>query len=373
MKVTDGGGLFSKDTVHITVNAAPINYSCGDTNIPHVNSQLIPVVTLSEARVGMAVASAGNKILFAGGSRLPNSLFSPKVQIYDITTQTTSTANLCGGRYIIAAVAAGNKIFFAGGEVGDGTWPVDSVDIYDVTTDSWSVTHLSTAGHSIATTTVGNKVFFAGGDGGFSGTNRERTVDIYDLNTNTWSKAMLSEDRRGGLAVVAANNKVYFAGGQTFTSNLGWHASKNIDVYDNSTNSWSTSSLIEGKYDFAGIAVNNKIFWSGGLTGTSFSPSCLVEIREINTGNSSTQSLSSAGVGPSVVAKGNKILFFPYRSTGRDTNKFDIYDMATNTWSIGVLPMKVEGVSIISVNNIIYLAGGKVNGVLSNQVWKLEF
>jgi hypothetical protein len=27
----------------------------------------------------------------------------------------------------------------------------------------------------------------------------------------------------------------------------------------------------------------------------------------------------------------------------------------------------------ISVSNIIYVAGGYVNGVLSNQVWKLEF
>ena len=54
-------------------------------------------------------------------------------------------------------------------------------------------------------------------------------------------------------------------------------------------------------------------------------------------------------------------------------NTFDIYDIATNTWSIGVLPVSMGSTLIISVNNVIYLAGGLVNGALSNQVWKLEF
>ena len=54
-------------------------------------------------------------------------------------------------------------------------------------------------------------------------------------------------------------------------------------------------------------------------------------------------------------------------------NKFDIYETTTNTWSIGVLNQNIEGASIISVNNTIYVAGGVVNGVMSNQVWKLEF
>jgi len=50
-----------------------------------------------------------------------------------------------------------------------------------------------------------------------------------------------------------------------------------------------------------------------------------------------------------------------------------VYDIATNTLSIGVLPVTIEAASIISLNNTIYLAGGLVNGALSNQVWKLEF
>jgi hypothetical protein len=54
-------------------------------------------------------------------------------------------------------------------------------------------------------------------------------------------------------------------------------------------------------------------------------------------------------------------------------NKFDIYDITTNTWSVGVLQVDIYASSVISVNNTIYVAGGYVNGILSNQVWKLEF
>ena len=72
------------------------------------------------------------------------------------------------------------------------------------------------------------------------------------------------------------------------------------------------------------------------------------------------------------VVKDNKILFL--RNDGlADSDKFDVYDIISNTWSIGVLPYKIGGASIISVNNTTYVAGVSINGVLSNKVWKLEF
>ena len=90
-----------------------------------------------------------------------------------------------------------------------------------------------------------------------------------------------------------------------------------------------------------------------------------VEVRNVTTGTSSVHCLAGSGAG--IALKNSKIVFF----TG--SNKFDIYDTATNTWSIGLLPVVIERASIISVNNSIYVAGGSVNGVLSDKVWKLEF
>ncbi len=55
------------------------------------------------------------------------------------------------------------------------------------------------------------------------------------------------------------------------------------------------------------------------------------------------------------------------------SNQFDIYDAKTNTWSIGVLPFSIEGASIISVNNTIYVAGGMVDMFSLTRFGSLNF
>ena len=81
--------------------------------------------------------------------------------------------------------------------------------------------------------------------------------------------------------------------------------------------------------------------------------------------------LSSPIAGLHAVVKDNKILFFD--DNGGTESRLDMYDIATNTWSIVVLPVPLHEPSIISVNNTIYVAGGIVNGVYNDKVWKLEF
>jgi N-acetylneuraminic acid mutarotase len=380
LMVTDNGGLSSKDTVQVTLNPATSS-ACDNSNRPTINAQLVPVGTLSQPRVAMSVASAGNKIVFAGGDTISNGYYdkTTRVDIYDISTNTSTTAELSKSRDNIAATANGNKVFFAGGEAGDGTFPVDNVDIYDVSTNKWTANNLSSAGNGIAAAAVGNKVLFAGGDGGFTGGwRRSITVDIYNLSTDTWTIAPLaSEAKRGGRAGVTLNGKVYFAGGESwsFSSTQGtWYFTNRIDIYDDATNTWSAGFLNQRKWGLAAIAVNDKIYWAGGQTGSnpSISPTCTVEINDVNTNTSSIQYLSQPSEYSYAIIKDNKILVFSsgYNSTN---NKFDIYDVTTNSWSIGVLPFNIRGATIISVNNTVYLAGGEVNGHLSGKVYKLEF
>ncbi|MDQ3847050.1 MAG: hypothetical protein M3342_24005, partial [Bacteroidota bacterium] len=218
LKVTDAGGLFSKDTLKITVNSAPVIVACDNSNRPTINAQLIPIGTLSKARITPTVAAAGTKILFAGGrwtSDCPDCWGSSRVDIYDTVTKQWSTAELSQGRFGMAAVTVRNKIFFAGGQFGDGAWDqlFSTVDIYDASTNTWSVAALSEARGYIAGATVGNKLFFAGGGDGDDYRNPiTNKVDIYDLSTNTWSTTSLSEQRLN-ISAVAINQKIYFAGG----------------------------------------------------------------------------------------------------------------------------------------------------------------
>ena len=356
LKVTDAGGLFSKDTVQVTVNAA---IKPCDANRPQVNAKLIPIGTLSEPRAGMAVASAGNKILFAGGFSAVS--VSTPVDIFDFADNTWSTAELGRRRHGIAAVAAGNKIFFAGGMTTGEAWRLKVVDIYDVDTDTWSLSSLlSTEGDGLTTAAVGNKVFFTGGYFFFYPPN---SVDIFDLTTNTWSAANLSVPRSFTTAV-SANNKVYFTGGSTGqTSNV-------IDIYDNITGGWSTSYLQVPRDFHAAIAVNDILYFAGGYSTNG--PTCSVETLNTNTGARTLMNLSMPIEVLYAVVKDNKILFLRNGDLA-DSDKFDIYDIISNTWSIGVLPYKIGGASIISVNNTVYVAGISINCVISDKVWKLEF
>jgi hypothetical protein len=79
------------------------------------------------------------------------------------------------------------------------------------------------------------------------------------------------------------------------------------------------------------------------------------------------------------VLKGTQLVFFTtYYESGTPIpdhlrNRFDIYDMNTGAWSIGILPHRINAASIVSVNDVIYIGGGLVDGVVSGQVWKLEF
>ena len=383
LKVTDAGGLFSKDTVKITVNPQTPNSDCA-VNRPIVNAQLIPIGTLSQARSGVVAAAAGNKILFAGGGYFGLdgcSEASSRVDIYDVVTQSWSTAELTFPRWYITAVTSGSKIFFAGGYSNCSNYYPDSfavVNIYDASTNAWSTAQLSEPRMGLAGAAVGDKVLFGGGFKIFSNPQFSDVVDIYNNSTNTWSTSALSE-RRSNLSALAAGSKIYFAGGSDVAGSW-WSitgASNRIDIFNSITNSWTTSSftpLMGSKDWLSGIAVANKIYWAGGGSNNIFenNASAQVEIRDINTSASSLSCLfqSNKWSSNAAVLKDNKIIFFT--GTGAETNKFDIYDISNNTWSIGLLNQPVGASAIISLNNTIYVKGGN-NTEGGIQVWRLEF
>lgn len=349
LQVTDKDNLFSKDTVQVTVNAP-----CDNSNRPEINMQLTHFGNLSRPRGSLAMASAGNKILFAGGNEISGEFWgSSRVDIYDLASQSWSTAELSKPRFGIAVVAAGNKILFAGGETGDGDNDTyySTVDIYDVVTNTWSVSALSEPRSHIGATVLNNTVFFAGGEYNYVTSAR---VDMYEITTGSWTKATLSEPR-SYISAVAVNNKIYFAGGQIDYNS----PTTTIDIYDPINRSWTISELTVPMGSIAGIAANNQIYWTS---------ECTLEIRHILTGSSSITHLSKSWVTSTPVIKNNKMIF-PFQ----DGMKFDIYDMITNTWYVGVLNQRVAGGDLISVNNEIYIAGGSLDGRVSDGVYKLGF
>ena len=163
--------------------------------------------------------------------------------------------------------------------------------------------------------------------------------------------------------------------GSTYLSNK---LSNLVDIYDNATGTWSTSSLSQPTEAMASICVNGKIYWAGGYTGYDAAndkniTTCKVEIRDVSTGSSSFTNLSApnefTGSWGKPIYYNNKIIFPGW-------NYFDIYDTQTSTWSIGQFPPNVNVYgSVILVNNALYAIGCTdcSSDPLPNQIWKLQF
>jgi N-acetylneuraminic acid mutarotase len=371
LKVTDAGDLSSLDTVEAIVLAPYI--PCG-TDRAIVQARLVPLTRLSFTKVEIITATVDNKIFFAGGSgtnRDDDALPIHRIDIYDINSNSMSTKDLDPyptARLDMGIAATQNKIFIAGG----GFWGDDlytgQVDIYNAEDNRWSTAWLSEGRTAAAGISAGNKVFFAGGYSYNGGNYWSNTVDIYDDATDTWTTSTLSE-RRGYISAVASGNKVYFAGGEKNDGN--YLTSNRIDEYDLSTDTWSTSSLREPGARIGSIAVDNKVYFAGGISGAGESGT--VEIKDVATGATSYNCIIPR-YGLSAVLKDNTIVFFTGDGIDpRNGTHFEIYDLTTKTWKTAVLDKSITRAGIISVNNVIYVAGGFVNGVGSDQVWKLEF
>jgi kelch-like protein 20 len=204
-------------------------------------------------------------VLFAGG--VDSSFGASKVvDIYDVLSNTWSTAQLSEARFNLAAGAVGNKILFAGGAASIGF--SKTVDIYDVVSNDWTTAQLSEARSSLAGGGLGNKVLFAGG---LSNTGVDsKTVDIYNVSSNSWTTARLSEAREN-LTAAAAGNKILFGGGNTVHWLPGGSgnivdsgASKTVDIFDVSSNTWAATQLSEARENPAAAGSGNKILYAAG-------------------------------------------------------------------------------------------------------------
>ena len=349
LEVTDNEGLSARDTTAVTVQ--------GIVARPTVNLQLVSVGELSVKRYGVAVATIGTKIFFAGGhtgEQDPLTLFS-RVDIYDISTGDWSTAELSEARTGIGAAVAGNKVFFAGGAKNFSNnlgWYGSStrVDIYDVLSNTWTKMELPVPLHFFynqAAAFVSNKLFFAGRQDA-APTNH---VYMYDVAGNAWSSIPLSVPRANH-ATALVRNKVLIAGGRAASGNTN-----KVDVYNASFNSWSQEALSEGRSLLKAAVWNNKLFLAGGAL-QPFSDK--VDIYDGVSQTWTGASLSRTTVLAGAAAAGGKVLFF-------GENLVDIYDVVSDKWSIANIPQSFsEYSSFIGTGDHVYATDG-------SHVWRLEF
>ncbi len=229
------------------------------------------LVNFNEARGGMAVEGFENKIFFAGGYKVRYDSLVPscdedgnncvmvpaivpvnRIDIYDLSTNSWSVANLSEPRAGITTAVVGKKILFAGGVSGSSI----RVDIYDALSNNWSTAQVSApiydqSGRKRAHV-AGNKVLFT--------RLWSKMVDIYDAGNNSWSTAQMSQPNgKTDYLVAITENKIVF-----FTVFDLEDVSKNIDIYDASANTWCHAALNRSLIRSGIIAIGNRIYIAGG-------------------------------------------------------------------------------------------------------------
>ena len=335
LEITDNDGLTDKDTVQVAVNGPTYQ-----TSPPVYSSQCVIPGSESVGKFSTYLVDAGavvcdGKIYFSDGGVL---------DVFDPSTGQTSRVAVDFERTHAAIASLGNEIFLAGGyrypaEINVPGTSYSRVDIYNTKSRNWHEAELSSARFGIKPYSTARKVYFAGGKTDVY--TLSARVDIYDQVKKLWT----SKDFGNGvnLLPVSVSNEVWFF--KTGTSE--------VEIYDETNDnwrSWNSGRVVNGN---DAILLNGKIYITGNQK---------VNVYDLTSKTWTEILLSEPKFYVPAVASNNKIAF-----VGGMTSWFvystllEIYDPASNSWSVRYMNGDLGYPAIISYNNYLYCAGGMID------------
>lgn len=344
---------------------------------PQNDSWSTPSVTGSfTPRRDFATAFVNGKIYTMGGNVGPwnGTVSSNIVEVFDPQTNTWTTPVTTGtfnASRRATAIVIGGKIYLFGG-VGDSTVGTP-VAVFDPSANSWSTpatTGKYTQASGVTATMVNNKVYVMGGIMGgvrFSYVFRH-VVEVFDPSTNSWSTAPATGDftDRSGLSSVVLDGKIYTIGGSD-----GYTFSGSVEVFDPLTNAWtepSTSGTFSERNGAYSTVVGGEIYVIGGanygnwdkneiLSPTAIDPTAL---RGVWT-TASSVGFTPRNLHMASVVNGKIYVIGGADSANMPLNTLEVFDPAKNSWSTpvttGVFRPRADGTSD-AINGKIYVIGG---------------
>jgi kelch-like protein 20 len=288
-----------------------------------------------------------------------------------------SSKTLSLARYKLAATSLGDIIYFGGGTNDAGGVSASSIiDSYDVSTDVLYTTSNNSSfkiqgnsRFSMAAAALGTKVVFAGGYYSGTGASKETTVLTLPSSLSPASSATFSTltlvSGRWSFAAAAAGTKILFVGGQTGTTLSSTTTGGAVQIYDVSSGTWAPgTTLTNGRGNLAAAASGTKILFGGGFDGTSYS--AVVNIYDVSTGIWTTSNLPGGARGYLAAAAAGTKIVFAGGQTGTNifTNKVDIYDVSSGTWATTTtLQGGSRGnLAAASAGTKVFFAGGQTGG-----------
>jgi N-acetylneuraminic acid mutarotase len=263
------------------------------------------------------------------------------------------------------AVVSG-KIYAIGGSNDNGELAIN--EMFDPATNRWvTKTSMPTARTGFAIAVYENKIYVIGGSVGDSFTGN---VEVYDTISNTWETMSSMPTPRADLSANIVDGKIYLIGGKTYSSISPYYNQTMVNqVYDIATNTWSTNaSMPVTLQGYASTVVDEKIYIIGGarqsVSGIDSSTNALqIYDPQTDTWTNGTALNFSSSYGAAVATAGvmapKKIYYIGGYSTGTFSDKIQVYDIETNSWSEGPQMLTERAyLGLAVVNDIIYAVGG---------------
>jgi N-acetylneuraminic acid mutarotase len=217
-----------------------------------------------------------------------------------------------------------------------------------------SVAPMPTVRDQLGVATVSGKIYAIGGYNPAIKPGYLNVNEVYDPSTNSWStKAPMATRRAYFAAAAAENGKIYAIGGTIGVSIL-----KFVEVYDPVSNTWSTVPALPGAREGLAAAVYlNDIYAIGGFSSQATYLSDLLVFTGSSWGRLKPMPSGRAYLAAATV--NGKI----YAIGGYDGHSVldtvEVYDTQHNTWTAAApMPTARRDLAAVVLNNKIYAIGG---------------
>jgi len=268
-------------------------------------------------------------------------------------------------RHEAAFVGIGDKMYLLGGR------GMRNVSIYDVKSNTWSTGAIPPIElHHFQPVVYKGEVYICGAmTGKYPGETPLPDIYIYNPAADEWRKgpSIPEARRRGGAGAVVHDDKLYLLCGIK-DGHRGDHK-KWTDVYDFTSKTWSIlPDAPRARDHFQSVYTAGKIYNVGGRTTISSDNPFKNTIGEVDVYDVSTQSWSTIDeplptlrAGNFVIGLARDILVFGGESKEQELahSEIDVLSTITNTWSVfPQLPRGRHGTGVVLYNGNLYTASG---------------
>jgi N-acetylneuraminic acid mutarotase len=280
-----------------------------------------------------------------------------------------SKASIPVAMSVYGSVTFEGKIYVFGCDANGGL-----TYLYDPSTDSWTQkTCMPTCRTGFSVVVCGDKIYCIGGTVGSGVETMPSTVnEVYDPSTDTWNTKASMPLNVTGVDANVVNGKIYVVGGLLPIEVWGVvpDISNATQIYDSETDTWiiATSQVPTPVYRYASSVVEGKIYVAGG-SSSSETPTNTFQIYDVATDSwTYGPSLLKAVRSPAGVSTLGIYASECFYVIGGDGGSYpaaynQIYDIQSQSWSYGTdFPTThdwiTDGITATNLDDTLYLIGG---------------